>query len=306
MYINGVLQSSVYTDGNATMDQTYQGGEIYNIGAYNNGSLLSNIRIDATTIWNKELTSAEVSELYNSGNGAQYITDSFYKPTTNDALNTNNGTAQGGLTYGLGKVGTAFQFNGSNSYIKFPNNSFSYTGDFTISLWFYYINGGQHQIIAGNFDYTGGATINGWNIFNPVPQVGNTTTNNPIQFTIGNGTSGVTLQATVRENPFTWYANNTWYHFVITRKAGQRTRIYRNGVLDVENASTLNPTYLPNTIPSIGAGYYASYPSTSSPLVQYFISNGSKVDALNVWSKELTSAEVTELYNSGNGKQYPN
>jgi hypothetical protein len=34
--------------------------------------------------------------------------------------------------------------------------------------------------------------------------------------------------------------------------------------------------------------------------------NGSKLDAIGVWNRVLTATEVTELYNSGNGKQYPN
>ena len=37
-----------------------------------------------------------------------------------------------------------------------------------------------------------------------------------------------------------------------------------------------------------------------------FLPSGTNLDELNVWAKELTSSEVTELYNSGNGKQYPN
>jgi hypothetical protein len=31
-----------------------------------------------------------------------------------------------------------------------------------------------------------------------------------------------------------------------------------------------------------------------------------KIDSVSVWNKSLTATEVTELYNSGNGKQYPN
>ena len=38
----------------------------------------------------------------------------------------------------------------------------------------------------------------------------------------------------------------------------------------------------------------------------YFLKNGSKIDTLSVWDKQLTAAEVTDLYNLGNGKQYPN
>ena len=30
------------------------------------------------------------------------------------------------------------------------------------------------------------------------------------------------------------------------------------------------------------------------------------IDALNIWNKVLTQSDITELYNSGNGKQYSN
>jgi hypothetical protein len=36
------------------------------------------------------------------------------------------------------------------------------------------------------------------------------------------------------------------------------------------------------------------------------LANGTKIDTFNIWNKELTQSEITELYNSGNGKQYPN
>jgi hypothetical protein len=141
LYVNGLNETFAQVGGNISNNIVYNslckslfGVDFDYSVSYNsflNGSL------DAINIWNKELTASEVSELYNSGNGAQYIGDNFYKPTTNDALGTNNGTAVGGLTYGLGKVGTAFQFNGSNSYVSLPNNSFKFTGNFSVSLWFY-------------------------------------------------------------------------------------------------------------------------------------------------------------------------
>jgi hypothetical protein len=304
IYINGVLAQ---TDTN-TPDPSISGTYYPNIGhlqyssSYHGLYMTNGSLIDSVNLWSKEISADEVTQLYNSGTGAQYPFTGTFSSAGNQ-LGVDNGILVNGCYLSDGKIGKAFTFDGVNDYVQLPKNSLSVSGDFSLSVWLYYINGGQHQMIAGNFDYTGGAAVNGWSLFNPVPQVGNTTVNNPIQFTIGNGTSSVTLQATVRENDFIWYVNNTWYHFVITRKAGQRTRIYRNGVLDTENTSTFDPTYLSNTTPSIGAGYYASYPSTSSPLVQYFMSNGSKVDGFSFWRKELTQSEITELYNSGNGKQ---
>jgi hypothetical protein len=46
---------------------------------------------------------------------------------TNDALNTYNGTAIGGLTYSTGKINQAFQFNGTNSLVSLPTNSMKFT-----------------------------------------------------------------------------------------------------------------------------------------------------------------------------------
>ena len=89
-----------------------------------------------------------------------------------------------------------------------------------------------------------------------------------------------------------------WYHIVVTRKASTGTKIYVNGTLNVSNTSTINPNYATTQYTTLGATQYQ--PSTTT---YYF--NG-KIDAVNVWDKELTSTEVTELYNSGNGKQYPN
>jgi hypothetical protein len=74
--------------------------------------------------------------------------------------------------------------------------------------------------------------------------------------------------------------------------------MYINGSLNSANSSTYNPTYS-SSIPipsSIGALKY------DSSNVAHF-TNG-KIDEVNIWNKELSASEITELYNSGNGKQY--
>ena len=47
----------------------------------------------------------------------------------------------------------------------------------------------------------------------------------------------------------------------------------------------------------IGANRY------NSTIYQEFF-NGN-IDETNIWSKELTATEITELYNAGTGKFYP-
>ena len=290
LYVNNSL---IVTDTNAiTMEYVYT---TPSIGAYTNGATTTwyfNGIVDALNVWQKALTQSEITELYNSGNGAQYITDSFYKPTTSDALGTNNGTAVGGLTYGLGKVGTAFQFNGTNAYVQLPNNSFNFTGDFSVSGWINQSSIKPYHMIIGNQAGVSG-NFYGWLLW---------VFNNKLTLDLYNGNAGA---ASARWQPTTTLSTNTWIHFAITKKPGQAVKMYLNGVsvpisiIFGSNSGTV--TYTPTNYSSIGANKY------SSPIVPtnagYW--NGS-MDALNVWNKELSATEVTELYNSGNGKQYPN
>ena len=289
LYINGVEVLGSYSIGNAGLNPTYQSGQIYNIGSSLNGSNLGNYRQDAVNVWNKELTQSEITELYNSGNGAQYITDSFYKPTTNDALNTYNGTAQGGLTYGVGKVGTAFQFNGTTAYVQLGDvmdiglNSWSY------SMWFNTAVSTTEQIL---FSKSLAAGLTG--------RFSASLQNDKVKFFLET-TGGVAFIETVNS-----ISINTWYNVVFVVDRSNRLQIYlngtlqsvnRTGILDLPPYSAIN--FNTNCPFRIGA-YTASNNTTALPTF-----NGS-IDAFNAWNRVLTQTEITELYNAGAGKQYPN
>jgi len=293
MYVNGI-QGSVSTQSAGTvpspmtlLNPTYQSNQSCNIAAHNS-SVFMNGKIDALNVWTKELTSTEVTELYNSGNGAQYIGDNFYKPTTNDALGINNGTAQGGLTYGVGKVGTAFQFNGTTAYVSLPNNSFNFTGDFSVSGWINQSSTPLYHMIMGNQNSTGGSSgYSGWIVW---------VFNNKLTFDVYDNTTGA---ASGRWQTTSTLATNTWIHFTVTKKPNQAAKIYLNGSINgglISGSNTANVSYLPTTYSVIGVNKYSSIDG-------YW--NG-KIDGLSVWQKELTQSEITEIYNSGNGKQYPN
>jgi hypothetical protein len=308
-YINGVLNTTNLDSGTNTLNPVYSGGSYTNslctIGAnrFNNDgtkSWYSNSNIDSATIWTKELTQSEITELYNSGNGAQYIGDNFYKPTSNDALGTNNGTAQGGLTYAPGKIGTAFQFNGTNASVRFPAGSMNFTGDFSISGW---VN------LSGVYNGTNEATLvvnvtaPSW--FNSPKGFWVSIAGNSVNFNIWNGTTGVGCNWDDSTGSIV-KANSGWIHIVATRKSSTGSKLYVNGVLKASNTSTVNPTYDPTyQTPNMGSRYILNS-SGSVVNSSVFAPDGTKMDGLSVWQKELTQAEVTELYNSGNGKQYPN
>ena len=300
IYINGVLDNQL-TSVNASNITYAVGSNRTNIGSINSyGPDCLNGSMDSINFWNKTLTQSEITELYNSGNGAQYITDSFYKPTTNDALNTYNGTAQGGLTYGVGKVGTAFQFNGSNSYVSLPDNSLNLTGDFTISVWIY-PTAGTPQSIFNNQAYANGSIYKGWGL-----DINNVSggQSGKITFTFGQGPSGGAY--TGWEFRTTSLTNNAWNHVIIQRVSSVNTYCWVNGisqtyVLYGYNSNIItNPTYHTTQYNTIGAS------KQLSGMVSNYLANGSKVDGVTVWNRALTDDERTQIYNSGNGKQYPN
>jgi hypothetical protein len=288
LYIDGVLVTSNNSPGTIyyhTSNYSSIGVARYTGGA--SGYLENGGKIDALNIWQKELTQSEITELYNSGNGAQYITDNFYKPTPNDALNTYNGTAQGGLTYGVGKVGTAFQFNGTNAYVNLPNNSLNLTGPYSISMWVYFASNpsGETPYLLHSF---------------------NGTTSTGFEYRIRAGKPEIGLATTGGLYTY-WYASNElfntsgWYHLILVKPLNQQPQFYVNGVstltgIRVSNATVTEVTYTNPVKCSIGNN--VTYLSNYMP-------NGSKIDALNIWNKVLTSSEITELYNSGNGKQHP-
>ena len=291
LYINGVFNNLVTKDGVNNLapyvSSDYNRPTTFKLGAYTNTNgtptQFFNGQIDAFSVWDRLLTADEVTQLYNAGNGTQYPFSTQTLPSSIDSVGTNHGTLQSGMSMDLGKIGSAFKSNGtSNAYLTLTDNSLYHTtsGDFSISLWVKFASmsspatGGQQYPIS----YMS-STTNGWYILN-----GST-------FRIANGTTNVDLNASAM-------TAGVWRHIVITRKYGTRTRFYVDGVLSNSNTSTINPSS-GTFFPTIGA--YRSSSSASSG----YCTNGTLIDAVTTWSKELSEDEVVQLYNGGNGTQYP-
>ena len=201
----------------------------------------------------------------------------------NDSLTAYNGTAVGGLTYSTGQSGNAFNLNGSNAYVGLPNNSFNFTGDFSISVWTNFSGVTQdYQSVFSNATYDGTYSY-GYMLYHYDSQ---------LIFQIRNNSGSVVLNY-VPPSLF-----NSWNNIVITRKSSTGTKMYINGTLVASNSNTQNPNYAATMTPSIGA---ANYGPTYSNQVFYYCSNNTKVDEIGVWNKELTATEITDLQT----KYYP-
>jgi hypothetical protein len=310
LYYNGVLSTNVvnlgtvnnnlipYINDNLNNTRPFRIGCFSGTGGFNpeTPTNFAQGRIDSFNVWNKALTQSEITELYNSGNGAQYIGDNFYKPTTNDALGINNGTAQGGLTYGPGKIGTAFQFNGTNAFINLGD-----VMDLGLSSWSYGMWFKSTNLVGTLFSKTIAAGLAG--------RFAAYIDSNRINFLFDYNSPLNSAGNTVNIVTSNTIVTDTWYHLVCVFDRTSNIRLYLNGVLQ-----SVTISYGMNDLSQFGAAstnYNTSCPfrigayTAADNINALSLFNGS-IDAFNVWNLVLTQSEITDLYNSGNGKQYPN
>jgi hypothetical protein len=198
-----------------------------------------------------------------------------------------------GCTFAAGKIGKAFTFDGINDYVALPDNSLNLTGAFSYSFWIKASNTTDYTIIVGNVQNPRGSYshVHGYQYWLSAGKL-QTGYNNGVGISVGQTTT-----ATI--------ANGAWNHVVATYNPNNATtgsKVYINGTLDSQTTSLglVNPIGYSSPMKAcIGARNFNGSTLT-------FLSNGTSIDALSAWNKELTASEITELYNSGNGKQYPN
>jgi Concanavalin A-like lectin/glucanases superfamily len=192
---------------------------------------------------------------------------------TTDAINLNNGIAHGSVSYTAGKVGQAFNLNGS-SYIEVPSNpSIAPSGSFSIETWVNFTSlnasGGDCIIAKGN-DCN---CIGDWALF-IMP-------------------SGK-LRPHVNINGWWYYfdcsttlAPNTWYHVAMVYD-GSYIRGYVNGTLDGQQAAS--GTVATSTQP-LKIGVY-------SPSLSYAYFRGA-IDELTFYKTALSASQIQGIFNAG-------
>lgn len=100
-------------------------------------------------------------------------------------------------------------------------------------------------------------------------------------------------------NYVTTLSTSTWYHLVYTNDYGGTERLYINGT-EVATATGSTSTTGFSAVSYFGLGIYRD--GNGNILSRYF---DGVIDEVGLWNVVLSSSEVTELYNSGNGKAYP-
>ena len=245
-------------------------------------------QIDGLTFWNTALTTPEVLTLFNDANGMEYPYSSTITaklPSFTDIVATNHGTSPvtAAPSFSTGKMNKAFKFDGINDHILLPSTALKFTGDFSVSLWVYIpLSVSSNQSLIGCQRQP--SVWTGWNI---------ELYQNSIYFVFGTGSSRKSYSYTNNSNI------GAWKHITATFKNGTGGKLYIDGTLQGTIATTDSIVYDSVHTPSIGAMKYA-------PNTTWYVQNGTKMDNISTWTRELSATEITELYNSGNGKQYPN
>ena len=278
-YVNGSL---VHT---GSLGMPSGGGKIF-VGSNSAGSggFYGGL-IDEVGVWNRTLTAAEVTELYNAGAGKQYVAPVeasivssglimnldarnalSYSGTgttwTDLSGNGNNGTLINGTSYSSANGGTLV-FDGINDYVSATSiNRTSLGSTFTLSIWY----NKETTSTGGIFEITPGNN-----------------SGSPILILQQNSASlsWLLLDGWRMTVPV---SINTWYNVVLTYSSNQY-KTYINGVLSGSfsgGLSSINGSLI------IGSGY----PTFSKE----------KVSAFHVYNRALTQAEITANFNALKGR----
>lgn len=209
-----------------------------------------------------------------NGLQAYYTADN----TPNDALGNYNGTLVNGATYGTGIINQGFSLDGVNDYVDFGTSVPIITGAMTLSYWF---KGTWQGVNVGGLGRLGGGAERGF-------QFGSSVSNDFLRFDLAPTLTSLKQLTYTHGSTF----NPTqWYHAVAVFSPSNYMRIYLDGVQVAETTTT---------IPASQA--------QSSSIELTFNNRGllnGVADEIAIFERVLTPTEITELYNSGAGLQYP-
>ena len=195
-----------------------------------------------------------------------------------DSVGSNNGSVTG-ATLTTGKINQGYSLSGSSQYITISTGSEFDDLDtaMTIIAWIK-LTATDNECIIGKYD----ATDNHRFILHRI-------SGGKLSTILGHGTA-----TDVSITGGTTLSTGVWYHTALTYD-GTDAKLYINGSSDAtpvtaSGALSFNgeTTYIGRYDDSSGSGYFSGV-----------------IDEVGIWNRALSSNEITALYNSGDGLQYP-
>ena len=282
IYVNGVDQPlTALTD---TFSDNSINGNTFNVGRSSDGSLFGQAHIDQLIPFSKVLTQAEITALYNSGNGVHHKdlvgTESYYSSIAAwYDFNTipNFGRDYHGESHAVSVVS-------GTDYLSKTNPSdfnFNYNDPWSVAGWIKFNTGSSDGgKFAGKYN---NSTTSGWILFS-----GDRGGSRVLEARFGASTSN-----RIFVHGSTDMLDNTWYHIGLSYDGtglGSGFTFYINGVAEslttlVDNLSSNSTTTTEDfAIAGLGSVYSGS---------------DMTIDEMAIYSDELTSGEVATLYKGG-------
>ena len=175
----------------------------------------------------------------------------------------------------------ALDFDGTNDYVSANGVAAELDSSsnlpLSVSAWVYPENGTKEQLVFGF--YKNNAFANGPSVW----------------FGGSNYKFAYWNQTLTTVHSSSTYAINNWHHVVLTIGSDRNGVLYVNG----SSAATFSGVFNSGGLDMFSIAVdYDSSGGTAGNLTQYF---DGKIDEVAVWNVALNAADVTSLYNSGNG-----
>jgi len=212
-----------------------------------------------------------------------------------DIADGNNGTLQGGTSFGAGVVGQAFSFDGFDDFITAgnPPNLRLSTSDFTVDAWVNFdslfsppgspswpcASAGCDMSIVNKMmpsDF-GGPNRDGWRLFKQYDD-------NQFWFCLGVGSNGCSWDGSTTVQSNTIPVPGVWYH-VAGVKSSLGIFIYVNGALE---ASKPLPSFVDTDSADVLIGYY--------PQESFMYG---RIDEVEIFNRALNASEIQQIFQAG-------
>lgn len=214
-----------------------------------------------------------------------------------DSVGSNTLTNNNTTAYAAGKInnGADFELSFSNSLsiTDAAQTGLDLTGAFTISFWVKpeSVVSGYHTMVSkGGISVAASDTTTQYLIWRDNDGAGSA---ERVQFLVR--TAGANKEIGYTTGSAILNAG-TWYHIVAYYNPSTKMELFINNVSVASSTSSV-PASLVNTARPFGLG--ADEAATAANFFDGVI------DEVGIWNRVLTSDEITSLYNSGNGWQYP-
>ena len=208
-----------------------------------------------------------------------------------DSVNANNGTNVGATPNVTGKINTAYSFDGVNDYINIDDVLPVVTSD-TAGTWSAWVKPTDATPVSNERIISFGDTDG-----NETLLLQMSTSGELRAFSI---IAGLQQWSIITDSAV--FSDATWGHIAVTHN-GTVPVLYYDGTAVAQTLTTpVDATIWFSQLTNLDNGRLGDLNYNSSGESTFF---DGEIDEVDIHSRALSVAEITEIYNSGDGKQHP-